>query len=415
MTHPAGERQAATVTISLSLTEARRIALAAQGFGQRAVEQPTIGQMRKTLDRLGLFQIDSVNVLARAHYLPAFSRLGAYDRSLLEREAWGAKRQRRMFEYWAHEASLLPLDLHPLLRWRMARAERGEIGYQALRRFAAERRDEAEAVLARIRAEGALTAADFENGASKSGWWEWSHTKHALEWLFWSGQITTATRRGSFARVYDLPERVVPRAVLDLPTPGAAEAQRALIDRSARALGVATAADLRDYYRLKPDEADHAIADLVEAEVLLPASVEGWRQTAWMHRDARLPRRVDARALLSPFDPLVWERERTERLFGFNYRIEIYVPEALRTHGYYVLPFLLGDALVARVDLKADRRQGVLVVRSAHAEPDAPAHTAAALATELRALAGWLDLPAIRVERRGGLANALRAQVKASG
>ena len=397
MTHPAGERQAATVTISLSLTEARRIALAAQGFGQRAVEQPTIGQMRKTLDRLGLFQIDSVNVLARAHYLPAFSRLGAYDRSLLEREAWGAKRQRRMFEYWAHEASLLPLDLHPLLRWRMARAERGEIGYQALRRFAAERRDEAEAVLARIRAEGALTAADFENGASKSGWWEWSHTKHALEWLFWSGQITTATRRGSFARVYDLPERVVPRAVLDLPTPGAAEAQRALIDRSARALGVATAADLRDYYRLKPDEADHAIADLVEAEVLLPASVEGWRQTAWMHRDARLPRRVCSAALLAPFDPLIWERGRTERLFGFRYRIEIYVPHDRRTHGYYVLPFLMDEALVARVDLQADRQAGALLAHRITMVPGAPADTLPCLEAELNRMAAWLGLSEVRI------------------
>jgi uncharacterized protein YcaQ len=390
LTHPVHDGQAEMVTISLNSDEARRIALSAQGFGQRLADKPTIGQMRKTLDRLGLFQIDSVNVLARAHYLPAFSRLGAYDRSLLEREAWGAKRQRRMFEYWAHEASLLSLDLHPLLRWRMARAERGEIGYQALRRFAGERRPEAEAVLARIRAEGALTAADFENGASKSGWWEWSHTKHALEWLFWSGQITTATRRGSFARVYDLPERVLPRAVLDIQTPDAAEAQRALIDRSARALGVATASDLRDYYRLKPDEADHAIADLAEAGVLLPARVEGWSQKAWMHREAHLPRRVRCAALLAPFDPLIWERGRTERLFGFRYRLEIYVPQDRRTHGYYVLPFLMDETLVARVDLKADRQAGVMLAHRITPEPGAPADTLLRLQVELDRMATWL-------------------------
>lgn len=264
--------------------------------------------MRGTLGRLGLFQIDSVNVLVRAHYLPAFSRLGPYDREAIARDAWGPMRQRRMFEYWAHEASLLPLDLHPLLRWRMARAERGEIGYQGLRRFAVERRAEAQAVLDRITAEGPMTAADFENGSSKSGWWEWSHTKHALEWLFWAGKITTATRRSSFARVYDLPERVLPTAVLDLPTPDPASAQQALIARSAQALGVATAADLRDYFRLKPEEADHAIAAEAEAGTLIPVRVEGWSQRAWMHRDAPTPRSVRAASLLAPFDPLIWER-----------------------------------------------------------------------------------------------------------
>ncbi len=385
------------MTISLSLKEARRIALAAQGFGARASDQPTAGQLRKTVDRLGLFQIDSVNVLARAHYLPAFSRIGSYDRTLLERDAWGPKRQRRLFEYWAHEASLLPLDLQPLLRWRMARAERGEIGYKALKRFAAESRAEAQAVLDRIIAEGPLAAADFENGSSKSGWWEWSHTKHALEWLFWSGRITTATRRGSFARIYDLPERVLPAAILDLPTPDVATAQRALIERSARALGVATAADLRDYYRLKPEEGDHAIADEVEAGNLVPVRVEGWGQKAWMHRDARTPRRVRTAALLAPFDPLVWERGRAERLFGFHYRIEIYVPQDKRTHGYYVLPFLMDEALVARVDLKADRQAGMLLAHRVTLEPDAPAETVERLAAELDRMAAWLGLDAVRI------------------
>lgn len=383
------------MTLELSLRDARRIVLAAQGFGGRRPEAPSAVHLRKTIDRLGLFQIDSVNVLTRAHYLPAFSRLGGYDRGLLERDAWGPRRGRRLFEYWAHEASLLPLALHPLLRWRMARAERGEIGYQALKRFAGEHRAEAQAVLDRITAEGPMAAADFEGGASRSGWWEWSHTKHALEWLFWSGKITTATRRGSFARLYDLPERVLPRAILDLPTPDAASAQRALIERSARALGVATAADLRDYFRLKPDEGDRAIADMAEAGILVPVTVRGWRQKAWMHCDAR-PRRIRDAALLAPFDPLIWERSRAERLFGFHYRIEIYVPQDKRTHGYYVLPFLLDEALVARVDLKADRTAGILLAQCITLEPGAPRETMDRLAIELERMAAWLGLDAVR-------------------
>ncbi|WP_375420608.1 winged helix-turn-helix domain-containing protein [uncultured Sphingomonas sp.] len=384
------------MTTSLSLRDARRIVLAAQGFGRRP-EQSTAAHFRKTLDRLGLFQIDSVNVLARAHYLPAFSRIGGYDRALLEDAAWGPKQRRRMFEYWAHEASLLPLDLHPLLRWRMARADRGEIGYRALKRFAVERRPEAQAVLDRITGDGPMTAAAFENGSSKSGWWEWSHTKHALEWLFWSGQITTATRRGSFARVYDLPARVLPKAVLDLPTPDAATAQRALIERSARALGVAIAADLRDYFRLKPEEADHAIAAQADAGILVPVRVEGWSQNAWLHRDAPAPRKINGAALLAPFDPLIWERDRAERLFGFRYRIEIYVPQAKRTHGYYVLPFLMDEALVARVDLKSDRQAGKLLAHRVTLEPGAPSDTIERLTVELERLASWLGLAQVSI------------------
>lgn len=385
------------MTIDLSLSEARRIALAAQGLGVARPDRPAATHLRRTLDRLGLFQIDSVNALTRAHYLPAFSRLGGNDQALLERDAWGPKRQRRVFEYWAHEASLLPLDLHPLLRWRMARAERGEIGYQGLRRFATERRSEAQAVLDHITGEGPMAAADFEGVASKPGWWEWSDTKHALECLFWSGKITTATRRGNFARVYDLPERVLPTAVLDLPTPNVATAQRALIERSARALGVATAADLRDYYRLKPDEADHAIAAEAEAGNLMPVRVQGWSQKAWMHREARAPRRVRTASLLAPFDPLIWERSRTERLFGFRYRIEIYVPPHKRTYGYYVLPFLLNEALVARVDLKADRDAKILLARSVTLEPGAPSETIERLRNELDQLAAWLELEEVRI------------------
>jgi uncharacterized protein len=385
------------VTLILSLKQARRLALGAQGFGQRQLPHVSAAQLRRTHDRLGLFQIDSVNILTRAHYLPAFSRLGNYDPALLERDAWGPKRQRRMFEYWAHEASLLPLDLHPYLRWRMAKAKRGEAGYVGLRRFATERRAEADAILNRIRADGPLTAADFEEGRSKSGWWEWSHTKHALEWLFWAGLITTATRRGGFARVYDLPERVIPHAIRDLPTPDAATAQRHLIERSARAMGVATAADLRDYFRLKPDEGDHAIAALAEQGSLVPVKVQGWSQKAWMHRDAKLPRRNRGAALLAPFDPLIWERGRAERLFGFHYRIEIYVPQGKRTHGYYVLPFLLDEALVGRIDLKADRHAGVLRAHYVTLEPAAPPETVERLTIELDRMAAWLGLASVNI------------------
>lgn len=385
------------MALELSADEARRVALAAQGFGVRKPERPSAQHLRKVIDRIGLFQIDSVNVLTRAHYLPALSRLGPYDRTLLERDAWGPKRHRRLFEYWAHEASLLPLDLHPLLRWRMAKAERGEIGYKALRRFASEHKAEADAVLARIAADGPLTASDLEDGKSRSGWWEWSHTKHALEYLFWAGRITTSTRRGSFTRVYDLTERVIPTAVLELATPEPADAQRALIERSARALGVATAADLRDYFRLKPAEGDPAVVDLVEAGVLVPVKIRGWSMKAWMHRDARLPRSSRAAALLAPFDPVVWERSRTERLFDFRYRIEIYVPSRLRTHGYYVLPFLLNEALVARVDLKADRKAQTLRAPLVTFQADAPREAIDCLMRELDTMASWLGLASVQV------------------
>lgn len=376
----------------LSAATARRIALAAQRFGAPKSSARNWAPLGRLLDRLALHQIDSVNVLARAHYLPAFSRLGPYDRGLLDRAAWGRKSERRLFEYWAHEASLLPLALHPLLRWRMARAERGEAGWQGLRVFAREHRAVAEAVLARIRDQGPMAASDFEHGKSRSGWWEWGETKSALEWLFWSGQITTATRRNGFTRVYDLPERVLPPAILAQPTPEEAEAHRALIAISAKALGIATAGDLRDYFRLSLTEARHAIAALVEQGMLQPVKVEGWPQPAFLHARARRPRRITGSALLAPFDPLVWERSRAERLFGFRYRIEIYTPAAKRQHGYYVLPFLMDGALVARVDLKADRQAGRLIARNVHLEPHAPSETRERLNAELKSMAGWLGL-----------------------
>ena len=383
----------------LSAAQVRRVALGAQGFGRpRPERRVDAGHLGRTLDRLALHQIDSVNVLVRAHYLPAFSRLGSYDRGLIDRAAWGRKGERRLFEYWAHEASLLPVELYPLFRWRMARAERGEAGYTGLRCFATEYRAAADAVLARIVAEGPLSASAFEGGRGQGGWWGWGDAKRALEWLFWAGLITTATRRNSFERVYDLPERVLPPAVLALPTPPEDEAQRTLLDIAARALGVATAGDLRDYFRLGPDDARAGIAALVDLGRLRPVDVEGWNKPAYLHADASIQRRVDARALLAPFDPLVWERARTERIFGFRYRIEIYVPAEKRQHGYYVLPLLLGDRLVARVDLKADRFTGRLLVRGVHHEVDAPPDTNDALFKELETMADWLGLDGVTTE-----------------
>jgi uncharacterized protein YcaQ len=387
----------------LTLTQARRIALAAQGFGERRPETPSRRHVERMLGRLGLVQIDSVNVLVRAHYMPLFSRLGAYDTALLDRAAYGGKR-RRLFEYWGHEASLIRLDLHPLLRWRMARAARGEGIYSSTARFGADRRDFVDAVLRQVEARGPLSARELsEGGAGRGSWWGWSDGKRALEWLFWAGRVTTADRR-SFERVYDLPERVLPASVLAAPTPNETDAQRELVRLAARALGVATERDLRDYFRLDVDDARARVIELVEERALVPVEVRGWPAIAYLDPAARRPRRIEAQALVSPFDPLMWERSRAERLFGFRYRIEIYTPAHKREHGYYVLPFLLGDRLVARVDLKADRAARRLLVHGVHLEPWAePEMVRPALEQELRAMAVWLSLTDIVVARRSGL------------
>ena len=396
----------------LSLAQARRIALAAQGFGDRRFADrdrtPDLRTLKRVVAHTGLLQIDSVNVLVRAHYLPVFSRVGPYPRELVERAAY--RRPRALFEYWGHEASLLPVAAQPLFRWRMAEAR--DHAWGGMRRVAQERPDLLGALVADIDAEGPLTASELaarhdKDRPKRSGpWWDWSDVKRALEFLFWSGQVTTATRRG-FERAYDLPERVLPRAVLDSPTPSREDAQRELVRRSIRSLGVAAARDLRDYYRLPAADAKARIAELVETGELQPVAVEGWRQPAYLDPSARLPRQVSAGALLVPFDPLVWERDRTERMFGFRYRIEIYVPAPARVHGYYVLPFLLDEALVARVDLKADRAAGVLRVQGAFGEPDAPPETAERLRAELESMAQWLDLSGIEVVPNGDLAHHL--------
>ena len=395
----------------LSAAAARRIALAAQGFAADRPDGPVnAGHVRRTIDRLGLLQIDSVNVLARAHYLPLFSRLGNYESDHLDRLAWGRKSQRGLFEFWAHEASLLPLDSQPLLRWRMQRAaENTGDGKGKLHQFRREKAAYIDEVLREIADRGPIAASELSNGgAGRGAWWGWSDGKLAVEWLFFAGQVTTATRRGTFERVYDLTERVLPERVRALPTPSAEEAQRELLRLSARALGVATEFDLRDYYRLGVADTKARLAELVEAGDLLPADVEGWTYPAYLDPAARQPRRVEARALLAPFDPLIWERDRTERIFDFFYRIEIYTPQAKRKHGYYVLPFLLGDRLVGRVDLKADRATSTLVVPALHLEAGQEARAVAGpLREELRLMADWLGLENVSLPRAGALAKAM--------
>jgi uncharacterized protein YcaQ len=396
----------------LSLRTARRIALAAQGFADPAPAGAVDRRhLRRVLARTNLLQMDSVNVFQRAHYLPAFSRLGPYPMAMLDRMAYD---DRELFEYWGHEASLLPVALQPLLRWRMERAAAGQEGWGRTRRIALEQPEFVAEVLRRVTELGAVGAGELRDGArGPAGWWGWDETKIALEHLFWSGRVTTAGRRG-FERLYDVPERVLPPAVLAAPTPSPADAQRELIRLSARAHGVATERDLRDYFRLGVADARAAVASLVDSGELLPVAVEGWRQPAYLWPGTAVPRRVGRSALLSPFDPLVWERARTSRLFGFDYRIEIYVPAPKRVHGYYVLPFLHDEALTARVDLKADRKAGVLRVLAAWLEPGhPPGEVAAALAAELRRAADWQGLGEVLVEPVGDFAPALAAAVRA--
>ncbi|MBK9034255.1 MAG: YcaQ family DNA glycosylase [Myxococcales bacterium] len=397
----------------LSIGAARRIALAAQGFDRARPARATATTLRALLARVQLVQLDSVNVLVRAQELPLWARLGPHPRDLLS----AAVARRELFEYWGHEASLCPVALHPLLRWRMTAARSGDNVWGAVARTGRDERALCDDVLAQIRERGPLAAGELAGGGPriKSGWWAWSPHKRAVEFLFWSGELTATRRPGSFERLYDLPERVLPAEVLATPTPSVDEAHRALLRRAAQALGVATAADLADYFRLKRPAAAPRIAELIEAGALAPVEVEGWAQPGLLDPDAATPRAISAAALLGPFDSLVWHRERALRLFDFHYRLEIYTPAARRQHGYYVLPFLLGDRLVARVDLKADRAAATLQVHAAFAEPDvdAPA-VAAALARELRALATWLELPEVRVGRRGDLARALAAEVRAA-
>jgi uncharacterized protein len=397
----------------ISLPEARRIALAAQGFADpRPPGRPGAQHVRRVVDRLGVVQIDSVDVLCRAHYLPAFSRLGPYPRRLLDTGPY--------FEYWGHRASLLPLAAYPLFRWRMEAGSRHVFGadlsrwrtevdpalweapwavLEGMTRIAKEQPGLLDDVLAIVGDQGPVTAgkigpATGRGPAAEGGrMWNWHDAKIALEWLFYCGRVAIAGRLPGFERLYDLTERVIPAEVLDAPVPSREDAQRELTRISARALGVATARELQRYFHLPPPESRTRIAELVEAGELLPVRVEGKKMFLW---PSDPPRDIDACTLLSPFDPLVWERDRTLRLFGFHYRIGLYTPAAKRTHGYYALPFLLGDRLVGWVDLKADRTRSALLVQQSHLEPDA----APALAAELGLLAEWLDLEPPELENQ---------------
>jgi uncharacterized protein len=394
---------------TLSISEARRIALYAQGFrGQARDTKPTWAKIARTVDQLHLLQIDSVNVLIRSHYLPLYARLGDYDRTALDKRCFGNE-QRQYFECWAHEASLVPLALHPLMRWRMERAKRGDGKYSQMDRFGNDNRDYLKSTLNFISKNGPTRTSEIPDGGKSQGsWWGWSRGKLALETLFDQGLVTTATRLG-FERIYDIPERVIPADILNLRTPTESESFRTLIEKSAIALGISTEIDLRDYFRLPVAEARAAIAENVEAGILRVVTIEGWKQPAYLHHTAKAPHKVGATALLSPFDPLVWNRPRAERLFNFHYRIELYTPEPKRKFGYYVLPFLHEDKLVGRFCLKADRAASTLKVNTSHHEAGVvPELITAAAKAELQKMATWLELENVGIAKTGNLARWLR-------
>lgn len=396
---------------TMSLPEARRVAIAAQGLARPRPGSVTMRQVDATIRRMGVLQIDSVNVLARSQFLPLFSRLGPYDQELLARAA--ESRPRRITEYWAHQAAFIPVDLHRLFRWRME--SYAQEAWGSIRRAETDHARLVEDVLAAVGEFGPITPSRLAvelghdpNDRREHWGWNWSVVKTVCEFLFYTGQVVAAARTSQFERVFDLPARTLPAAVINAPTPSLEEAHRELVAIAAGAHGIATVKCLADYWRLKAAPTRRAVRELVEEGTLAPISVEG--TPAYLHARATLPRTVRSRALLSPFDPLVWERNRTQWLFGFRYRIGIYTPAAQRVHGYYVLPFLLNDALVGRVDLKADRASGRLLVQAAWREPDAPQETAAQLAEELRSMADWLALDHIVVADRGDLAADLAAQ-----
>jgi uncharacterized protein len=391
-------------TLSLSNAQARRIALAAQGFTDpRPAGRIDRRHLRRVLDRVGLIQIDSVNVLVRSQELPLFARLGPHPRTLID----DATADGELFEYWVHEASHVPSAHHYLYRWMMRQPHR----WPSFRRLMADRAGYIESVYDYVVANGPVVAGDLKQRVGKKGtWWDYDDGKIALEALFYEGRVSARRRPRDFARVYDITERVIPPEALARPTLPEREARKELLVLAAKYHGVGTLRDLTDYHRMKQASCVELAAELVEEGRLVPAEVRGWGRPAYAHPDAVTPRRITARALLSPFDPVVWNRERAERLFGFHYRIEIYTPAPRRQYGYYVLPFLLGDELVGRVDLKADRANRALLVQSAWGEPGITnGHVAAELHEELTSMAGWLGLERVVVTGRGDLSPALAA------
>jgi len=382
---------------------ARKIALAAQGFADpRPAGRIDRRHFRRLFRQVGLLQLDSVNVVARAHYLTAFARLGPYDPAALDAYTAGSG---EIFEYWAHEASLLPVERHPLLRWRMEERK----PWHRIQDVLAKHPDYLDVVYDEIATHGPRTVGELDDPGERSGpWWGHNKGKVTLEWLFSKGRLT-AYRTANFTRVYDLPERVIPAVHLDAATPDRGTAHRELLLLAARHHGIGTAADLADYYRLHLPTSRKLLHELAGAGHLVEVDVAGWRHPAYLHPEARRPRHVTGAALLCPFDSLIWKRDRTERIFGMRYRIEVYVPQPKRVHGYYVLPFLLDGQLVARVDLKADRAGGALLVRAAHLEDGAdPGRVAPALVAEARTMADWLGLDDVAVGTTGNLAAALR-------
>lgn len=413
--------------ITLPLDQARRIAVAAQGLHRARTDGPrTMRHVQGVIDRLGLFQIDSVNVLARAHLLPLFARLGPYDTDLLDRATGsgryarstggGVAADRRLVEGWAHVAAFVPPRAWPLLAFRR-RWFAEEYDWRELDGVRLPDAPQVKEVRNLVAAEGPLSASQIHDRFVSDGrsvrrkrgtWWDRTTEKRVVEHLFLTGEVVSTGRNAQFERLYDLPERVLPASALgEVPEP---DAKRALLELGARAQGIGDARSIKDYYRLKGRAADQALAGLVDEGVLLPVRVEGGAEQWFLHRDAVRPRQVTGQALLAPFDPLVWERKRLERLFGMRYRIGIYTPAAQRVDGYYVLPFLEDSQLTARVDLKADRAAGVLRVQSAHAEASLTVDTPARLAAELGAMARWLGLDGVQVEAKGALSPALHAE-----
>jgi hypothetical protein len=384
----------------VTIAQARRYALAAQGLGTaRPSGRVDVRHFRRVIARVGVVQLDSVNVFSRTHYLPFFSRLGAYERGALDSWLWGSG---EVFEYWGHMASVLPIDLYPMFRWRM---DRGWI-WSPAEQLLADEPGYLDSVLDQVHRRGPLQTSDLDDPGKRgsNGMWDWSNGKIALEMLFVQGKVAAAARP-NFVRMYDVAERVIAAEHLGAPILEPAEAQSELLRRSARALGIATAEDLADYFRIRMPQARPLIERLASRGELIEVEIPGWDRVAYLHPEATLPRRVEGRALLSPFDNLIWYRDRVERLWDFFYRIEIYVPEPKRVHGYYVLPFLLDGALVARVDLKTDRKAGALLVRGAFAEPGVDgARVGRELRAELEEVASWLGLSEVRVAANGDLA-----------
>lgn len=389
----------------LSIAAARRVALAAQGFDKpRPACVPNQGHIRKVINNLGLLQLDFVNVLVPAHYLVVYSRLGSYERNRLNKLVYQG---RDFIEHWAHEASIVPVELWPHLKYR--RDEYKPWPNSPIMKLRGKKKY-LQTVLERVRSQGSLTASELPEMPGpkrKPGDWHRSMPRWALEYHFGRGDVSVVDRLPNFQRVYDLPEHVIDEPVYSARVPRD-EGKRRLLEIAARAHGVGTLHDFADYFRMSAKDAAPRVQELVEDAVLRPVSVEGWKEPAYLHRAARVPRKISGCSLLSPFDPLVWCRPRAERLFNFHYRIEIYVPQKKRKWGYYVLPFLLDDRIVARVDLKADRKASVLLVLAAHAEEGVRSSRAAeSLARELRDLADWLQLERIKVSRKGEFAREL--------